>query len=131
MKKQGVLIYDDVIDRMDIRFGPLDYYGGLHCGERLEVLLDGEWIPTRIELGEFWYWIGFTQMLTGITWTPFGNTNSPGMPHTGTETTVSPKPWLCVCAQVLNADRICSPFFKTEPSPNGFPICRAFISPRS
>ena len=49
MKKQGVLIYDDVIDRMDIRFGPLDYY------ERLEVLLDGEWIPTRIELGEFWY----------------------------------------------------------------------------
>ena len=44
MKKQGVLIYDDVIGRMDIRFG-----------ERLEILLDGEWIPTRIELGEFWY----------------------------------------------------------------------------
>ena len=41
MKKQGVLIYDDVIGRMDIRFGPLDYYGGLHCGERLEILLDG------------------------------------------------------------------------------------------
>lgn len=55
MKKQGVLIYDDTIDRMDIRFGPLDYYGGLHCGERLEVLLDGEWIQTRIELGEFRY----------------------------------------------------------------------------
>ncbi len=53
MKKQGVLIYDDVIGRMDIRFGPPDYYGGLHCGERLEVLLDGEWIPTRTELGEF------------------------------------------------------------------------------
>ena len=35
MKKQGVLIYDDVIGRMDIRFGPLDYYGGLHCGEFL------------------------------------------------------------------------------------------------
>ena len=42
MKKQGVLIYDDVIGRMDIRFGLLDYYGGLHCRERLEVLLDGE-----------------------------------------------------------------------------------------
>ena len=54
MKKQCVLIYD-VIGRMDICFGLLDYYGGLHCGERLEVLLDGEWIPTRIELGEFWY----------------------------------------------------------------------------
>ena len=58
MKKQGVLIYDDVTDRMDIRFGPLDYYGGLHCGERLEVLLNGEWISTRIELGKFWYIIG-------------------------------------------------------------------------
>lgn len=55
MKKQGVLIYNDVTDRMDIRFGPLDYYGGLHCGDRLEVLLNGEWISTRIELGKFWY----------------------------------------------------------------------------
>lgn len=55
MKKQGVLIYDDVTDRMDIRFGPLDYYGGLHCGDRLEVLLNGEWISARIELGKFWY----------------------------------------------------------------------------
>ena len=55
MKKQGVLIYDDVTDRMDIRFGPLDYYGGLHCGDRLEVLLNGEWISTRIKLGKFWY----------------------------------------------------------------------------
>ena len=42
MKKQGVLIYDDIIGRMDIRFGPLDYYGGLHCGERLEVLCSEE-----------------------------------------------------------------------------------------
>lgn len=55
MKKQGVLIYNDVTDRMDIRFGPLDYYGGLHCGDRLEVLLNGEWISTRIELEKFWY----------------------------------------------------------------------------
>lgn len=33
MKKQGVLIYDDVIGRMDIRFGPLDYYTGIPRGE--------------------------------------------------------------------------------------------------
>lgn len=70
-------------------------------------------------------------MLTGITWTPFGNTNSPGMPHTETETTVLPKPWRCVCAQVLNADRICFPFFKTGPLPNGFPRHPAFILPKS
>lgn len=55
MKKQGVRIYDDVIGRMDIRFRPPDYYGGLHCGERLDMLLDGERIPTRIELVEFWH----------------------------------------------------------------------------
>ena len=70
MKKQGVLIYDDVIGRMDIRFGPLDYYGGLHCGERLEVLLDGEWIPTRIELGEFWYLKGVKLIKLKVLWVP-------------------------------------------------------------
>lgn len=30
--RQGVLIYDQNTDRMDIRFGLEDYYGGLHCG---------------------------------------------------------------------------------------------------
>ena len=69
--------------------------------------------------------------LTGITWTPFGNTNSPGMPHTGTETTVLPKLRLCVCAQVLNADHICFPFFKTGPSPSGSPMRPAFILPKN
>lgn len=33
MKKQGVLIYDDVIGRMGIRLGPPYHYGGLLCGE--------------------------------------------------------------------------------------------------
>lgn len=58
MKKQGVLIYDAETERMDIRFGLLDFYGGLHCGEKLEVLIDGKWIPTRIELHSFWYLVG-------------------------------------------------------------------------
>ena len=56
--REGVLIYDPETERMDIRFGLLDFYGGLHCGEPLEVNIDGEWIPTRIELGEFWYLYG-------------------------------------------------------------------------
>lgn len=30
--KQGVLVYDQQSDRMDVRFGLEDYYGGLHCG---------------------------------------------------------------------------------------------------
>ena len=53
--REGVLIYYHESDRMDIRFGLLDFYGGLHCGECLEVYIDGKWIPTRIELGSFWY----------------------------------------------------------------------------
>ena len=58
MKKQGALIYDPEVDRMDIRFGPLDFYGGLHCGDTLEVLINNKWIPTRIEMGSFWYLVG-------------------------------------------------------------------------
>ena len=53
--REGVVIYDHESGRMDIRFGLLDFYGGLHCGECLEVYIDGLWIPTRIELGSFWY----------------------------------------------------------------------------
>ena len=66
--KQGTLVYDHATDRYDIRFDLDCYYGGLHCGERLEVLLDGEWIPTRIELGEFWYLKGVKLIkLNGLT----------------------------------------------------------------
>ena len=50
MKKQGVLIYDAETDRMDIRFGLLDYYG-----DELDLKIDDEWIPTRIERCSFWY----------------------------------------------------------------------------
>ena len=53
--REGVLIYNHESGRMDIRFGLLDYHGGLHCGESLEVYIKGVWIPTRIELGRFWY----------------------------------------------------------------------------
>lgn len=37
--------------RADIRFDFEDFYGGLHCGTTMDVWLDDEWIPTRIELG--------------------------------------------------------------------------------
>ena len=67
MKKQGVLIYDDVIGRMDIRFGPLDYYGGLHCGECFDVMIGGKWKPTRIEMAADWYLVGIrTDDLQGL-----------------------------------------------------------------
>ena len=46
---QGALIYNDQTDRMDIRFGINDYYGGLHCGDCLDVMVNNRWHPTRIE----------------------------------------------------------------------------------
>ena len=35
--REGVLVYNHESGRMDIRFDLPDYYGGLHCGEPLEV----------------------------------------------------------------------------------------------
>lgn len=43
---------------MDIRFGLEEYYGGLHCGEGMEVMVDGNWIPTRIEVQIVSGWSG-------------------------------------------------------------------------
>ena len=56
--RKGTMVVDEESGRMDIRFGLMDYYGGLHCGERLDVLIDGEWIHTRIEMGDGWFLVG-------------------------------------------------------------------------
>lgn len=58
MKEQGVLVHNPESDRMDIRFGPHQYYGGLHCGTTMDVLFEGKWIPTRIEMGGSWFLVG-------------------------------------------------------------------------
>ena len=53
--------------RMDIRFSPNDYYGGLHCGETLDVKINGRWVSTRIEMGNDWYLVGVdTDDLVGL-----------------------------------------------------------------
>ncbi len=38
-QKTGALIFDETADRYDIRFDLNDYYGGLHCGDCLEVFV--------------------------------------------------------------------------------------------
>ena len=53
--RQGALTLDAQTGRMDIRFDLENYYGGLQCGERLDILINGEWVPTRIEMGDGWY----------------------------------------------------------------------------
>lgn len=68
--KQGVLIYDQDSDRMDVRFGLDDYYGGLHCGTCMDVFVKSRWKPTRIEYGmgdTGWYLVGVpTDSLIGL-----------------------------------------------------------------
>lgn len=31
---------------------------GLHCGQCMDVFINGQWIPTRLELGDTWYLVG-------------------------------------------------------------------------
>jgi len=65
--RQGTMVADEESGRMDIRFGLMDYYGGLHCGECLDVLIDGEWVHTRIEMGDGWFLVGIqTDQLVGL-----------------------------------------------------------------
>ena len=47
--KTGALIFDETADRYDVRFDVNDYYGGLHCGDCMEVFVRGKWKPTRME----------------------------------------------------------------------------------
>ena len=60
--KEGVLVYDERQDRIDIRFSLEEYYGGLHCGQCFDILVDGEWKPTSIEKAEDWYLVGFSKV---------------------------------------------------------------------
>ena len=56
--RKGVLVPRPETERLDIRFSPTEYHGGLHCGETFEVLINGKWIPTRIEMEKNWYLVG-------------------------------------------------------------------------
>lgn len=65
--KQGALIYNKKVNRYDIRFGPTDYHGGLHCGTGMDVMLNGKWVHTRIEFDHDWYLVDLsTKVLDGL-----------------------------------------------------------------
>lgn len=60
---EGVLVYDMINDRYQVRYGLEDFSAGLHCGETLQVLgCDKKWHDSRIEYSyetESWYLVGF------------------------------------------------------------------------
>jgi len=53
-KKQGVLIVDEESGRINIRFGINDYYGFVTIGTKLDVLVDGEWKHSRLQMQDGW-----------------------------------------------------------------------------
>ena len=51
---EGKLYYDKASGRYSFSYkdsdGELQDYGGIHCGEGFEVLLNDVWVPTRMEM---------------------------------------------------------------------------------
>lgn len=58
--KQGRLGYNSQNDRYGLLISDLWEHEGFHCGEPLEVLIDGEWVQTRMEMNSDrqWYLVG-------------------------------------------------------------------------
>lgn len=55
MKKQGRMFYNSGNDRMDILFDDGDTYGGLHCGDGFEAVINCAYEPVSIEKADDWY----------------------------------------------------------------------------
>lgn len=62
--KEGFIFYDEDLERLDIRL--LDdcnqhFYGGLHCGDTLQVYKGTKWIDVRVEHSDSkgWYLVGY------------------------------------------------------------------------
>lgn len=67
--KQGILIWDDEIERYRVRYSLEEYSAGLHCGEGLQVKIGDRYVSTRIEYksGIGYYLVGInTCALSGI-----------------------------------------------------------------
>lgn len=65
--RQGSLVLNEENGRMRIRFGLDDYSQDLTRGTRMDVLIDKEWVPTRIEMYDRWILIGIqTKEINGL-----------------------------------------------------------------
>jgi hypothetical protein len=58
--KQGRLGYNSANDRYGLLISDLWEHDGFHCGEGLEVMVDGAWVQTRMEMtsDRQWYLVG-------------------------------------------------------------------------
>lgn len=55
-QRTGALVFDELTDRYDIRFDLNAYYGGLHCGDCLEVFVRGKWKRPAWSTGRTGIW---------------------------------------------------------------------------
>lgn len=57
---EGRLGYNQEQDRYGLLVMDEWHHPGLHCGECLEVMLHGEWVPARMEMDSsgLWYLVG-------------------------------------------------------------------------
>ena len=53
--KKGMLIYDFSTNRFDVLYEEGNSYGGLHGGTAMGILINDEWMPTRIGHENNWY----------------------------------------------------------------------------
>lgn len=56
--KQGTLVVNNETGQMDIRFGLEDFYKGLARGTRMDVLVNDEWLSTKLEMRNSWFLVG-------------------------------------------------------------------------
>ena len=58
--KEGRLGYNRSNKRYGLLVSDLWEIDGFHCGNHMEVYLNGEWVPTQIEMNmqEQWYLVG-------------------------------------------------------------------------
>lgn len=56
----GRLSYNGANDRYGLLVSDLWEHDGFHCGDGLEVMVDGEWVQTRMEMSidKEWYLVG-------------------------------------------------------------------------
>lgn len=63
--REGILIPDMQTGRVDIRFNSDDCYRGLHCDTTMDIWLNEQWIPTRIEMNSSGTWSAFRSRRCG------------------------------------------------------------------
>lgn len=55
---EGILVYNQIEKRYQVRYGLEEYSNCLHCGDCLEVLIGETWKQTRMESNGDWYLVG-------------------------------------------------------------------------